>query len=80
MRKWNNRWQRFSNCQVVVNQQFVLDQIKLQYGTVADYARCFNMSRKRVYEIIKYPHMSKDVKSLKRLADSLNLSVDKILK
>ena len=71
--------ERYSNCSVRVNKDFVKRRVIYIYGSVENYCKKANISRFRFWKIINNPHVSKDVKCLQTLAKLLDLSIDEIL-
>lgn len=71
--------ERYKRCKVIVNGALVKREIIYKYGSITKYCKYAGISQVRFWEIINTPHFSKDAKCLQRLAQDLDLSIDKIL-
>lgn len=64
---------------VVLDKEKVNRLVKYKYGTIEAYLKKFHLTRMRFWQILNRPHLTKDVKCLKDLADNLNINIDEVL-
>lgn len=69
-----------SKCTIMVDKDTVKRLIKFQYGTVANFASKYGVSRMRLWQIVNEPHVSADNPSIKKLARMLMTTTRSITK
>lgn len=67
--------ERYRRCNIKLNREFILKNIRYNYRSVAFYCRVVGISRSRFYEILSKPHFSENEKCLQDLSKNLGLSI-----